>query len=243
MAVVRRGRRTGGPHGIGGSSILIVAVLGHALIPEKEEGVGISWGGTQRDSNAVSTAKIRTGALVVTLLMSVGALTLVWIAFGAYASGISRVNDDPPDLMCNCQGASNLTLCHDARSAVWDAVASNGGGGAWVALGTGVLMSTFIAILVLAAYKNGNGERVFIKVKFVRYSLILLAGTSLATIGYATGAMFGAPMHDLTDACCPMLPSSCVSLDNYTSGVLLVLASILWGCAQVSVVAPTYVSS
>jgi hypothetical protein len=71
-----------------------------------------------------------------------------------------------------------------------------------------------------------GGTRNWINKPALRYIIIGSMVVALIVLGYATGALWGAPTAELAELCCPS--ATCATVSGYTSGILMLLASITW---------------
>lgn len=188
---------------VGVGSILLTAYFAHKMIPEKTKNVRErAWNYDATDTvtgSAFSVRKINKVALTITIVLSVATMACLWVGFGVYHHNISR-SEDGEDLLCNCVGAVNQTLCNEARVALFDTL-QGVGGAAWWLLGAAAVVTGFMVITIL--YSKIGARRSWITKPNVRNFCITLTAAALSINGYAVGSAGGAPTLQLHDLCCP----------------------------------------
>ena len=219
---------------VGVGSILLTAYTGHAMIPETTKNARErAWNYNSYDNvpaRAYSVRKINLVALSITIILSIATMACLWVGFGVYHNGISR-SEDGEDLLCNCVGAVNATLCNEARVALFDTL-QGVGGAAWWLLGAASVVTGFM--LLTFVYSKMGSRRSWLTIPSIRNLCITLTAVALSVNGYAVGSAGGAPTLQLHDLCCPEGAVCLKSFTSYASVVLAVVSFVLWSGAIIA---------
>ena len=212
----------------GMAALGVATIMGHAMIPESPVGTApISWNGNAADPLhiPISSREPNKPVIVVTLLLTLAAMALSGVAIGTYHDSLSLTADGGGH-MCDCSGLppGPTTVCNDARSALWYSTVG-AGGGLWTTVGyVGLLLG--VVLTMCGSFMGRGGMWTMINIPALRYIIISGIVVALVVLGYATGALWGAPSAQIAELCCPA--GTCPTVASYTSGILLLLASISW---------------
>ena len=243
----------------GAASLILVSAFGHAIIPEssmygnKPITTGIAWtsGALRRgeidkqvyvvantqeydSENEFRVREYRNKLAKTTVSLSVATIVVIFVCFGKSGEGIDIVANSTNTslLMCNCVGATNISMCEVAKQLLYENVQSTTGGGTmWVTLSVGIVCATvFLMICIVNLIQNKKLSGVgWIVTKWTRYTVIFFYTGALITIGYACGGLWGSPMIELSMECCPT--NDCRSIKNYAAGILICVASSLYAAS------------
>ena len=219
---------------VGVGSILLTSYFGHKMIPETtKDSKEQAWNYNSYDTvpaRAYSARKVNIVALSITIVLSIATMACLWVAFGVYHSNISR-SEDGEDLLCNCVGAVNATLCNEARVALFDTLQGIGGA-AWWLLGAAAVVTGFM--LLTFVYSKMGSRRSWLTIPSIRNLCITLTAVALSVNGYAVASAGGGPTLQLHDLCCPEGTTCLKSITSYPSVVLAVVSFVLWSGAIIS---------
>ena len=217
-------------------SILLTALLGHLLIPEKATRTKFGWtnksptASDRKDIQAISTREVNSPVAVLTYLLTALAVICLWVGFGQQRTALSRTADGN-EWLCNCVGASNSTLCAAAKASLFDSLVINEGATMWWVLAGAILLSLFVSLITISNHFAGNRKE-WLNSRAIRYTCMLIAAVSVAVLGFGLGGLWGAPSSYLAEQCCAT--GSCVSLNNYSTAKWALGAVILWIAAIIT---------
>ena len=209
------------------SAFAAVAIVAHTFIRETGAAESHDYVPWQRSSQEKLTQGQKV-MIAFTSLFTFAAIALFFIAVAIHRHGLSPTKDSTTT-MCDCSGLSgaSATQCHDARTALWNNAVSSGGG-VWISVAAGSIISTFVIIMFVSWGLDATewGRRKWFVEPSTRYLSIVLSAVALVAVGASTGALIGAPTHELSAMCCPS--GQCVSIKTYTTGVLILIGSLCW---------------
>jgi len=211
-------------------SLLLATLLGHLLIPEKATRDRFGWvneSPTASDKSAIqsiTTREVNRPVVAFTYLLTALAVICLWVGYGQQRSALSRTADGN-DWLCNCVGASNSTLCAEAKASLFDSLVLNGGATMWWVLAGAILLSLFVSLVTISNHFAGNPKE-WVNSRGVRYTCLLITAVSVAVLGFGLGGLWGAPSSYLAELCCAT--GACVSLNNYSTAKWALGAVILW---------------
>jgi hypothetical protein len=218
-------------------ALLLATLLGHLLIPENaSHGTsGVTWTNAsatkkgEGTSRAITNRKVNVVMLVITCLLTLLAVVCLWVGFARQRSALSRTADGS-EWLCNCAGASNITLCTAAKAGLFDALVIENGAIMWWLLAAAILLSAFGSLIGISTQLYDGKE--WINSRGVRYACLTISAVAIAVLGYGLAGLWGAVTRYLTEVCCPT--ADCVSLANYATAKWALGAVCLWIAAIIT---------